>query len=465
MNTFHQIIELQKSHFHSIVKFQSPKERILKLKKLAAWINNHQQEIRDALAKDFHKPQIEADITDIKFVLNEIDHVRKNLKKWLKPKRVKTPLFMIGTRSRVIFEPKGVVLIIAPWNFPFMLPLSPLVSAIAAGNCAVIKPSELSPYTSAIIKRLVEEIFLPEEVTVVLGDEKAGQSLIEQPFDHIFFTGSERVGKIVMGAASKNLASVTLEMGGQNPVIVDETARIDEAAERIVQGKLFNAGQSCVAPNTVYVHSSVADKLIEKIKFFVQKYYPDGYDGPDYTRIVNDAHYIRLKELLQDALKNEAEIILNNYSENSDRIFAPVVLSNIINDAKINHEEIFGPILIVVCYKNIDEIIRELIKKAKPLAVFIFSQRKKNISYILKNISSGTVAVNSTSVQFLHLGLPFGGVNHSGIGRTHGYYGFLDFSNERAVLRQKNGLTAFKLLRPPYTEATKRIVRIIMKYV
>jgi aldehyde dehydrogenase (NAD+) len=465
MNKFQEIFELQKKHFHKVVKFQSADERILKLKKLANWIIKNQSEIRDALARDFHKPQVEADITDIKFVLNEIDHACKNLRKWLRPKKVRTPLFMIGTRSKIIYEAKGVVLIIAPWNFPFMLPLSPLVSALAAGNCAVIKPSEMSPHTSAVIEKLARDIFPPEEVSVLPGDEKTGQSLIDLPFDHIFFTGSERVGKIIMESAAKNLSSVTLELGGQNPVIVDETARINEAAERIVQGKLFNAGQSCVAPNMVYVHTSVADALTDKIKFYIKDYYPDGFDGLDYTHIVNDIHFERLKSLLQDAIDKNAQIIQNNFKENSERIFAPAVLTNVKEDAKINNEEIFGPILIVVCYENINEIINKLITGAKPLALFIFSQRKKNINYILKNISSGTVAVNSTSIQFLQHELPFGGVNQSGIGRTHGYYGFLDFSNVRAVLKQKNGITGFKLLRPPYTELTKKIVRLIMKYV
>jgi aldehyde dehydrogenase (NAD+) len=372
---------------------------------------------------------------------------------------------MTGTRSYISYEAKGVILIIAPWNFPFMLPLSPLVSAISAGNCAIIKPSELSPATSAIVKKLVEDLFPPEEVFVFLGDEKTGQRLIELPFDHIFFTGSERVGKIVMKAAAKNLTPVTLELGGQNPVIVDETARVKEAAERIVQGKLFNAGQSCVAPNTVYIHKSIYDEVVEQIKIFIDDFYPQGFTGADYTHIVNNNHFERLTELLDDALQKDTEIILNKFQSNNDRVFAPVLLGNVSNDAKVNNEEIFGPILIVVCYENVDDILDDLIKKPKPLALFVFSQQKKRINYILKKVSSGTVAINSTSIQFLQHALPFGGIKNSGNGRTHGYYGFLDFSNQRAVLKQKNGITGFMFFKPPYTDLTKKIVKFVMKYI
>jgi aldehyde dehydrogenase (NAD+) len=465
MDTYNQILSNQKDYFHSTVKMQSAAQRIQKLKKLRNWITSHQQDIRDALYHDFHKPQVEADLTDIKFVLNEIDHTCKNLKKWLRARDVKTSLFMIGTRSKIIYEPKGVVLIISPWNFPFMLAISPLVSAIAAGNCAVIKPSELSPNTSAVIQKLVDDLFPAEEVCVCQGDEKTGQSLIDLPFNHIFFTGSERVGKIVMRAAANNLASATLELGGQNPVIVDETARVAEAAERIIQGKLFNAGQSCVAPNTIYVHKSITDKLIDQMKCYIKEYYPHGYDNPDYTQIVNDFHFRRLNALVQDAISKDAQVLLNNHQANDNRIFGPVILTGVSRAAKISSEEIFGPILVVVSYENMDQIIDELVHKQKPLALFVFSQQKKKINYILKNLSSGTVAINSTSIQFLHHELPFGGVNNSGIGKTHGYFGFLDFSNQRAVLKQKNGLTGFKFFRPPYTDFTKKLVKIVMKYI
>jgi len=465
MNPYKQIFSDQKDYFHNTIKRQNVKQRIEKLKTLRSWIINHQQDIRNALLRDFHKPHVEADLTDIKFVLNEIDHTCKNLKKWLHVRKVKTPLFMIGTRSKIMYEPKGVVLIISPWNFPFMLAISPLVSAIAAGNCAVIKPSELSSNTSAVIQQLVNDLFQAQEVFVCPGDEKTGEQLIELPFDHIFFTGSERVGKIVMQAAAANLASVTLELGGQSPVIVDETARVVEASERIIQGKLFNAGQSCVAPNTVYVHKSIADKLIEGMKFYIRDYYPQGYDNSDYTRIVNDFHYRRLNELLQDAVSKEAQVLLCDHVANDKRIFGPVILSRVSSAAKISGEEIFGPILVVVSYENIDKLIDDLVSQPKPLALFIFSQQKKKINHILKNLSSGTVAVNSTSIQFLHQELPFGGVNNSGIGRTHGYYGFLDFSNQRALLKQKNGLTAFKFFRPPYTDFTQKLVKLVMKYI
>lgn len=464
MDHFQEIFNQQQNHFHNFLRYQPVNERIVKLKKLKKWIITHQQEIRDALYNDLHKPQTEANITDIKFSLTELDHACKNLRKWTKPERAKTPLFMIGTRSKIICEPKGVVLIIAPWNFPFMLVVSPLVSAIAAGNCVIVKPSELSNHTSGIICKMIEDLFPPDEIAVFTGDEKTGQKLLELPFDHIFFTGSPRVGKIVMQAAAQRLTSVTLELGGQNPVIVDESARVKEAAERITLGKFFNAGQSCVAPNTVYVHKSISEKLLDEIKKQIFQNYPEGYDHPDYTYIINDFHYYRLQNLVTDALDKGAKTIVNENKSNDKKIFAPVVLTGISDDAKINNEEIFGPVLIVVSYENIDEIIKILSGRPKPLALYIFSQQRSKINYILKNIASGTTVINDTSIQFLQQELPFGGINGSGIGRTHGYYGFLDFSNRRAVLKQKNGFTGFKLLNPPYSGKTDKIVKYVMRY-
>ena len=311
---------------------------------------------------------------------------------------------------------------------------------------------------------MVDELFENQEICVITGDEKTGQSLIELPFDHIFFTGSDRVGKIVMQSAAKNLTSVTLELGGQNPVIVDESALVSEAADRIIQGKFFNAGQSCVSANTVYVHKSIAESFLQELKNHLTAYYPDGYDHPDYTRIVNDKHYTRLNDLLENAIANDAKVVLNENNQNTKRIFAPVILTGVNENAKISNEEIFGPILVVLPYDNLEQLFEILNSKPKPLALYIFSQYRKKINYIIKNITSGTVAVNSTAIQFMQYELPFGGERNSGFGRAHGYYGFLDFSNQRAVLKQKNGLTGFKFFKAPYSENTKKLVKIFMKY-
>jgi len=465
MNPYQSLFEKQQKYFREKVKNCSPRERIQKLKKLRDWIISHKQEIRDAFYKDFHKSEVEVDLSEIKIVLNEIDHATRHLKKWMKPKKVPTPLTFLGTKSWIKFEPKGVSLILAPWNFPLQLTIGPLVSAIAAGNCAIVKPSEISPHTSELMKSLIAELFEENEITFILGDYKVSENLLKLPFDHIFFTGSPQVGKIVMDAAAKNLSSVTLELGGQNPVIVDETARIKETANRLIYGKFMNNGQSCVSVNSVYVHKSKQDELVAALKDELERQYPgQTKENLDYARIINTKNFIRVKSLVDEALSRGSEIISGTDTDENQCYLEPTILNNVPKDAKVFNEEIFGPFLPIRAYENLDDVIAEINSKEKPLALYVFSQSKKNINFVINNTSSGTTAINETTWQFGHKNLPFGGVNTSGIGKAHGYHGFMAFTNERSILKQKNGFTMASLVQPPYTKRVKMIVDLIVKY-
>lgn len=459
------IFDNQQKHFRETVKNSSADQRIKKLKKLRRWILEHQQDIRDALNKDFRKAETEVDLSEIKATLIELDHAIKNLTKWLRPKKVRTPLILIGSHSFVRFEPKGVCLILSPWNYPFMLTIAPLIPAIAAGNCVIVKPSEISRHTTELMLSMAQSLFNENEIAFLSGDHLVAAELLKLPFDHIFFTGSPPVGKIVMEAAAKNLTSVTLELGGQNPVIVDETAHIKDTAKRLVYGKFLNNGQSCVAPNFVFVHESRQDDLCDALVEEINKFFPGRItENPDFARIINKNNFTRLQNLIEDALAKKA-VPVTELKLNKDECFiAPFITKNTPDNTLAFSEEIFGPYLPVTCYQHLEDVIFRINKNNKPLAVYIFSQSKKNIKYILDNTPSGAAGINETTLHFSNPYLPFGGISFSGIGRTHGHYGFLAFSNERAVLRQRNGLTTTRLVEPPFTKLTKKIVQLIIKY-
>ncbi len=445
-------------------------ERIAKLKKLKALILHYRPQIHEAVYKDFKKSSAEADLGEIFGVLATITHTIKHLKKWMKPKRVPTPLNMLGSSSKVYFEPKGVTLIISPWNYPFQLAIDPLLYAIAAGNTAIIKPSEMTPNTSALIKKIINEVFDEKEVAVLEGDATIAQLLLKEPFDHIFFTGSPMLGKIVMEAAAKHLTSVTLELGGKSPTIVDETTDIKDAAQKIVWGKFMNCGQTCIAPDYVLVQENIQEELISEIKENIKKLY--GQEGsvpieesPDYTRIVNQRHFSRIKGLLEDAIEKGAKILDGAQMNENDNFIAPTILTDVNDNMQIMHEEIFGPILPIQSFKALKEATDYVNTKPKPLALYCFSKSKKNQEFVIKNTSAGGSAINETLAHISNPDLPFGGVNNSGIGKTHGHYGFLAFSNERAVLHQRIGWTTLKMLYPPYTDKKKKTINSFSKFV
>lgn len=426
-------------------------ERIAKLRKLRDAVIANTQAFYEAGYADFKKPQGEVDLTEILPVVVEANDAIRHLKTWMKPLKVWPTMLTAGTSSYVKYEPRGRCLIISPWNYPVNLTFGPLVSAIAAGNTAIIKPSEMTPHLAAAMTKLVGDVFSEDEVAIFEGDASTSQALLELPFDHIFFTGSPAIGKVVMAAAAKHLTSVTLELGGKSPTIVDETADLDLAASNILWGKYANDGQTCIAPDHIYVHEKVKDAFVAKCKAIIETAY--GKDGeaqkqnPHLARIVNRRHTERVKALLDDATQRGARVLVGGDTSPDDCFVAPTLLDNVPADAKINGEEIFGPLLPIYGFSNLDEVIRRINADPKPLALYIYSRTEANVQRVLDETSSGGACVNHAVIQYLHGRLPFGGVNNSGIGNAHGHFGFRTFSHERAVVRTQLSFAA-KLLQP-----------------
>ncbi len=443
-------------------------DRLGRLRKLESWISANRERIKTAVHADFNKPLLEVDTTEIYPVLTELRHTLRHLEAWARPKKIDATLSYLGTRSEVRYEPKGVCLIIAPWNFPFNLCVGPLVSCLAAGNTAIIKPSEMTPSTSKLIKEMVSEIFEADLVTVAEGGIEVSQTLLNFPFDHIFFTGSPAVGKVVMKAAAQHLASVTLELGGKSPTVIDASANLRDAAKRIAFGKFFNNGQTCIAPDYVMIQESAKEDFIRYLRSEIQLLFGEGHtideDSSSYARIVNRKHFERVNGLLEDALAQGAKAEKLGLINAATNFMAPVILSDVPAAAKIWEEEIFGPVLPVMTFKDKEEVLQQVNGRPKPLALYLFSQRRAFREYILQNTSSGGVCINECILQFTHPNLPFGGVNNSGIGKSHGLYGFQSFSNEKPVLRQKAGWSGPYLLHPPYTKGMKRMVDVLLKW-
>jgi len=462
-----QTFKSQKENSY-LLRTEPLKNRLVKLKKLQNWIESNRDTIQHAVHSDFKKPKTEVDISEIFPIISELKHTISHLKSWAKPKKVDAPISYLGTTSYVQYEPKGVCLVISPWNYPFSLCLGPMISAIAAGNTVMIKPSEMTPHTSALIDTMVGELFEEKDVAVFQGGVDVSKALLEKPFDHIFFTGSPAVGKIVMSAASNHLSSITLELGGKSPTIIDKSASISDTAEKVAWGKFLNCGQTCVAPDYLLIEESIKDKFIETLKTFIQKQFDSklkGFDkSPDYTRIVNSKHYKRISHLIEDALDSGANLEMGGNLNSEDNFIPPTILSNVSPNALMMEEEIFGPVLPVVTYKNIDEAIEIINSKPKPLALYFFGKNKSNRKKVLTQTSSGGACINDCVLQFSHTNLPFGGVNNSGIGKSHGKYGFLSFSNEKGVLKQRIGLTGIKSLYPPYTNKVKMMVKAMLKF-
>jgi aldehyde dehydrogenase (NAD+) len=465
-----KIYQLFENQYHKSISWRksSLEERVIRLKKLRQWIKEHQEDIREALWQDFAKPAPEVDLNEIFPVTSEINHAIKNLKSWMSPKKVATPLPMIGTSGMIVLEPKGRSLIISPWNFPFNLTVGPLVSAIAAGCTAIIKPSEYSPNTSALVHRMINELFDENEVAVCLGEVEVAENLLKLPFDHIFFTGSPAVGKIVMKAAAQHLSSVTLELGGKSPVIIDSTADLKDAAQKIIWGKFVNCGQTCIAPDYILIHEDRREEFILQAKVQLQKYYDPDFKGieksPDYARIINHKHWGRLKVFLEDAIEKGGRVVFGGKTEESSNYFEPTLITEITPEMALFKEEIFGPILPIINYKNIQEAIDLINSQPKPLALYFFGSKQTNAQKVMTETSSGNMVINDCVLHFLHNELPFGGVNNSGIGKAHGYHGFLAFSNEKGVLKQRVGYNNVTLLRPPYGINTKQIISSLIKW-
>ncbi|SFH11368.1 aldehyde dehydrogenase family protein [Pedobacter insulae] len=438
-------------------------ERIIKLKAIKKTIKKYENQLYAALQSDLRKSRFESAVTELLFIYGELDFTIKNLGSWLKPQYIGKTLSNPFSKNRIYYEPKGLCLIMAPWNYPFQLVMSPLISAIAAGNCVMVKPSEHSSSTSTIIRAIIEETFESKEIACIEGDASVATLLLNLPFDHIFFTGSTEIGKVVMAAAAKHLSSVTLELGGKSPTIIDREVDLHQAAEKIAWGKLVNSGQTCIAPDYVFVHQHQLTDFIALYKAAVYKFYfnNDKIVLDNYGKIINHKHFNRLKAMVNDAVEKGAMMDLGGTFNENEQSINPIVLSNIPEGTKLMEEEIFGPVLPIITYKDLDEVIEKINKKSKPLALYIFSKSKANIKKLIKNTTAGGTCVNDVLVHISNPKLPFGGVNGSGMGSSHGFFGFKNFSHERAIVFQSS--IGFNwLIYPPY-HGKEWVLKILKK--
>ncbi len=463
-----EIFEAQQNNRWAIAK-TTTKERIEKLKRLQDALFNYRSAFHHSLRQDFGKPEAETDLSEIYPTSNEIKHAISNLSDWMKDQPVSTPLPLLGSKSYIRYEAKGVCLVIAPWNYPVNLIIIPLVSAIAAGNCVILKPSEYTPNTNMIMAQLIKEVFPENEVAYIEGEADVSKYLTEQPFDHIFFTGSTAIGKLVMKAAAEHLTSVTLELGGKSPVIIDETANIKETAKKVVWAKFLNAGQTCVAPDYILVHEDIEHELIQQMLKYLSEFYGqtsgERLDSPDYARIINKKQYKTLVELIGKAKGQGAVIHTGGTVVEEQRYIAPTIMSEVPLDSEVMQQEIFGPIMPIIRYKYLNDALDLINKRDKPLALYVFSQDRKTIDTVLRSTSSGGVCVNDALIHYFQHNLPFGGVNHSGIGKAHGVFGFKSFSNERAVLEQPTRFSTAQLMYPPYKSEVQTLIDFTVKWV
>ncbi len=435
-------------------------ERIARLERLAAAVRARRGELAAAMHADFRKHPTESELTEIQQVLAEIRHAARHLRRWMRPVRTGTPLALAGARSELRYEPRGVVLVLAPWNYPVRLLLGPLVGALAAGNSVVLRPSEKVPETGRALARVVADAFREDEVALVRGGVEVADALLSLPFDHVFFTGSTAVGRRVMRAAAEHLSTVTLELGGKSPALVDASADVRTAAERIAWGKMINAGQTCVAPDYVLVHESRAAELVAELKAAVARLYgatEEARRGCDsFCRVVDDGAFARLAGLLEASVREGARVETGGVTDAAERYVAPTVLSGATWEMPVMGEEIFGPILPVLTFGSLDEALERINARPKPLALYVFARSRPVVERVLAGTSAGGTVVNQVVLHLANPDLPFGGVGESGQGSYHGRFGFRTFSHERAVLVQGR-FSAAKWLYPPYTERVRRM--------
>jgi aldehyde dehydrogenase (NAD+) len=433
-----RVFALQQAHQWT-VKATTADERKEKLRKLKASVEAHADQIMAAVRKDTRKPEPEVRITEVLGVMGNIQKNIDSLDEWMKPLEV-IPSQNKSDTARIVHEARGVCLILGPWNFPLGLTFGPLAAAIAAGNCCMVKLTDLCPATASVAAKIIKETFDEQEVALFEGGVDVATELLELPFNHIFFTGSTRVGKLVMAAAAKNLASVTLELGGKSPVIVDESADVRKVAADLAAAKQFNGGQACISPDYVFVKESQKSALIEEFRAKVKQnlYSDDGrIKKESIAQIVNDQNFARIRKLFDDAVARGAKVAVGGTLEPGDRTIHPTLLTDVTPDMQIMQEEIFAPIVPIVTYRTIDEVIQHISGRDKPLALYIYSNDQKNIDQLLDRTSSGGVTINGFFSHYLESQLPFGGVNQSGMGSYHGVFGFKAFSHERAIYVQQ----------------------------
>jgi len=453
---------------HPQVRTGTARARAAKLMRLRARVLKQREAIVTALHADLRKPAAEADLAEVLTVATEARLAARQVARWMRPQKVQTPLMLVGAVSQIRYEPKGVVLIIAPWNYPFVLSLVPLIGAVAAGCSVVVKPSEHAPRSSRLIKELLAEVFDPREVVVIEGDADVAEELLHHRFDHIFFTGGTAIGKRVMQAAAAHLTPVTLELGGKSPTIVDETADLEQAAEAIAFGKWSNSGQICIAPDYVLVQARVHDAFVAALCRRIARSFGSDEEArartPDYARMINARQFERVRQLFESAVEGNARVVIGGCFDAEERYVAPTVLIDVPSEAEIMSEEIFGPLLPVVRYETLDEAIALINGKPNPLALYIFSRDDQHIERTLAETTAGGTCVNDTLLHFAHPELPFGGVGLSGIGKGYHRYGFLAFSNERAVVHRRRASPAFRMLYPPYRRKTRRLIGWLQRF-
>ncbi len=431
------------------------KEMLLRFKQM---LNENKDRIAVAVEADFGKAYFEAYATEILMIYDELNYMLKNLKFLMKPKRVPTSLMHFYSKSQVIPEPFGNVLIISPWNYPFTLSLTPMIGAIAAGNTVVLKPSETTPHSSALMKEMIADTFSPEYITVVEGEAETTQNLIKDNFDYLFFTGSDRVGREVMKTASETLTPVTLELGGKSPAIVTEDSDLVKAAVRIAWGKTVNAGQTCIAPDYVLVHESVKNRFVLLVQQAFEKLHGlDVFSNEDFPSIINEKHFERIQGLFADET-----LLYGGQADAATRKIAPTLVDEPALDSDIMQEEIFGPVLPVLSYSSLDEAIEVIRDREKPLALYLFTEDKAVKEYISSYLSFGGGAINDTLIHFANNNLPFGGVGGSGMGSYHGKYSFETFSHLKGIT-EKTTLFDIPFRYPPYTNFKEKVIRLIAR--
>ena len=437
--------------------------RIARLRRLREVVLQHRDDLEAAVWEDFRKPGPEFEITELQVVLGELAHTIRRLPKWMRPRRVPTPVLLTGGRSRVHPEPRGRVLVLSPWNYPFQLAFAPLVAAVAAGNAVMLRPSEKTPAVNRVMARIVAGAFPEDEVAMVLGGVPVAEALLALPFDHFFFTGSTEVGRRVMHAAADHMASVTLELGGKSPAIVDRTADVDAAAERIVWGKFVNAGQTCVATDYVLVDASVAPAFLDAARATLARFYGSGSavrESDHFARLIDRRAYDRLSAALDEAVSSGAVIEAGGERHAETLYIAPTIVSGVDPDGALMRDEIFGPVLPVLAVRGLDEAIDFVAHRPKPLALYLFSRSGDARTRVLEETSAGGTVMNHTICHLGNPDLPFGGVGESGMGAYHGHAGFRAFSHERSVLHMGR-LHLTGLYYPPYGPRMRRVARLV----
>jgi len=449
-----EIVEIHRKYYEA-GNTLSVDKRISYLLKLKNAITKYEDEINKALKADLNKHVFESKMTEIGIVFEEINYILRHIKRWSKDKKVRTPIAQFSSKSYIHPEPYGVVLIMSPWNYPFQLAIEPLIGALAAGNCAVIKPSAYAKQTSILIKMIIEDVFPKEYVSVVLGGREENKELLNEKFDYIFFTGSVSVGKYVMECAAKNLTPISLELGGKSPVIVDDTADIKLAAKRIAWGKILNAGQTCIAPDYVLINERVKEEFIKEYIHILEVFFDNG-NYKSLPRIINDKHFDRVLSLI-----DFEKVVFGGDNDEETRFIEPTLMDNVTFEDAVMKEEIFGPILPLISYENLDDAIDTIVKRPNPLALYLFTKDSATKKKVVAKVKFGGGCINDTIVHVATSNMGFGGVGESGMGNYHGKASFDTFTHYKPIV-DKHNFIDIPLRYPPYTKAKKKILSKVM---